>query len=105
MFAREFGYTEEYIDWNLDMDRIFAHIEYIHENPPAGTILKKIVEAFAGENGQSQTKPKFKSRKEKEEYDIKQFTNDLGFDVANLPRMPKRKVGNIADLMGEGGKN
>lgn len=46
MFAANFGYNEEYVDNKLDMDRFFCHIDYLHENPPAGGVIKKVVEAY-----------------------------------------------------------
>ena len=46
MFAVECHFAEEHVDWALDMDRIFAFIDYRRENPPAGTMIKAICDSF-----------------------------------------------------------
>lgn len=57
MFAAEFGYSEEHVDWSLDMDRVFAHMEYLKKNPPAGTVIKSLAEAyFGGKKGNKRNK-------------------------------------------------
>ena len=38
--AANFGYDEEYVDEKLDMERLFAHLEYLHKCPPPGMLIK-----------------------------------------------------------------
>jgi hypothetical protein len=57
MLSREYGYTEEYIDWQLDTDRIFIHIEYLKDNPPAGAVLKQFIEAYFGAKKNTDNQP------------------------------------------------
>lgn len=84
MFAAEFGYTEEHVDWALDMDRIFAHLEYLRENPPAGRMLKLFFESLGGKNskhsktsysGTTKTsrKPTFKTDEERLKWEEQQL--------------------------------
>lgn len=57
MLSREFGYAEEYIDWQLDTDRLFTHFEYLRDNPPAGTVLKQFIEAYFGTKEKTDNNP------------------------------------------------
>jgi len=49
--AASFGYTEQYVDEELDTETLFFHLDYIRNNPPAGTMLKLFFEAFASSKG------------------------------------------------------
>ncbi len=77
MFAREFGYSEEHVDWAMDMDRIFAHMEYLRENPPVGTYLKSLAEAYFG------------SKKGKRKNNRQNSNNDYDDGGQSRPKRPK----------------
>ena len=49
--AANFGYDEDYVDERLDMERLFAHLEYLRECPPPGMLIKAYFEAQAGSSG------------------------------------------------------
>lgn len=44
--AAVYGYDEQYVDEMMDCDRLFYHLNYYYDNPPAGTILKMFFEAL-----------------------------------------------------------
>lgn len=88
----------------LDMDRLFAHLEYLKECPPAGMLIKAYFEAQAGSSN-STTKtdrmptprpPKtFKSEEDKMNFERVQLNNlcaDFGVNVNNLQKKPRRRL-------------
>jgi hypothetical protein len=63
--SREFGYDEEYVDWQLDMDRLFTHFEYLKDNPPIGTLFKQFIEAkYGNKKGKRSNNPSSSSNDE-----------------------------------------
>jgi hypothetical protein len=99
--AANFGYNEQYVDEMLDMERLFAHLFYLKDNPPAGTLIKAYFEAQAG--GSSSTasrlptpKPlKFNSDEEKRNFEKTQLNNlcaDFGVNINQLQKKPKRRL-------------
>ena len=104
--AANFGYNEQYVDEMLDMERLFAHLEYLKENPPAGTLIKAYFDAQAEVNNNhssssiagSVSSYKYKSydnKTEQQNMDRKQINTlcaNLGVNINQLPKKPKRKV-------------
>jgi len=58
-----FGYSKEYVQWDMTLLDVYCHIDYIVENPPAGRILKAIVEAF-GSGDKKDNRPASKPQQE-----------------------------------------
>ena len=115
--AANFGYTEQYVDEWLDMERLFAHLKYLRDNPPAGTLIKAYFEAQAGASGSSSTstadrlptpKPKtFKSEEEKRNFERTQLNNlcaDFGVNINNLQKKPRRRLRVLPSQKKKGGK-
>jgi hypothetical protein len=117
--AANFGYDEEYVDEKLDMERLFAHLEYLRENPPAGTLIKAYFEAQAGGSsggGSSSSytpttpppKKEFKTEEERRNYEKTILNNlcaDFGVNVNQLQPMPKRKIRVLPSKLKKGGKS
>ena len=113
--AANFGYDEEYVDEMLDMERLFAHLEYLHKCPPVGMLLKAYFEAQAGESGGSTAsadrlpppKPKtFASEEEKRNFERTQLNNlcaDFGVNINNLQKKPRRRL-RVLPSQRKGGK-
>jgi hypothetical protein len=97
--AANFGYNEQYVDEMLDMERLFAHLEYLRDNPPAGTLIKAYFEAQSG-NSPSKSIPRpakkqFASKEDRDNFERKQINNlcaDFGVNINNLPKMPPRRM-------------
>ena len=115
--AANFGYTEQYVDEMLDMERLFAHLKYLKDNPPAGTLIKAYFEAQAGASGSSSTstadrlptpKPKtFKSEEDKRNFERTQLNNlcaDFGVNINNLQKKPRRRLRVLPSQKKKGGK-
>jgi hypothetical protein len=49
MFAAEFNYSWDYVKWEMEFWDVMAHLDYRESCPPAGMMIRTIVEAFAGE--------------------------------------------------------
>ena len=98
--AANFGYNEQYVDEMLDMERLFAHLEYLRDNPPAGTLIKAYFEAQAGNSDKPRTvarpaKQSFTSEEERKNFERKQINNlcaDFGVNINNLQKMPPRRM-------------
>ena len=101
--AANFGYTEEYVDEKLDMERLFAHLEYLHKCPPAGMLIKAYFEAQAGSSNTNSRadmlptpKPKtFKNEEDRLNYERVQLNNlcaDFGVNINNLQKKPRRRL-------------
>lgn len=114
--AANFGYNEQYVDEMLDMERLFAHLKYLKDNPPAGTLIKAYFEAQAGASGSSSTstadrlptpKPKtFKSEEDKRNFERTQLNNlcaDFGVNINNLQKKPRRRL-RVLPSQRKGGK-
>ncbi len=113
--AANFGYDEQYVDEMLDMERLFAHLEYIKENPPAGTLIKAYFEAQAGASSSGSSthvptpppKREFQSEEERRRYEKTQLNNlcaDFGVNINNLQKMPKRRMRVLPSQRKKGGK-
>jgi hypothetical protein len=50
MLAAELNYTDTYIDEYMNLDKFYAYLEYRKLHPPAGFILKQVIEAFLCSN-------------------------------------------------------
>jgi hypothetical protein len=46
MLAAEFSYSWEFTDNEMDFDRFITHLEYREQCPPAGMMLKAIIESL-----------------------------------------------------------
>jgi hypothetical protein len=117
--AANFGYDEEYVDEKLDMERLFAHLEYLRECPPPGMLIKAYFEAQAGESsggGSSSSytpttpppKKEFKTEEERRNYEKTILNNlcaDFGVNVNQLQPMPKRKIRVLPSKLKKGGKS
>lgn len=116
--AANFGYDEEYVDEKLDMERLFAHLEYLRDNPPAGTLIKAYFEAQAGASSGSSSssytpttpppKKEFKTEEERRNYEKTILNNlcaDFGVNVNQLQPMPKRKIRILPSKLKKGGKS
>lgn len=97
--AANFGYSEEYVDEKLDMERLFAHLEYMRDNPPAGTLIKAYFEAQSGDGSsthiQREAPKTFASEEDKRNYERRQLNNlcaDVGVNINQLQKQPKRKL-------------
>ena len=115
--AANFGYDEEYVDEKLDMERLFAHLEYLHKCPPPGMLIKAYFEAQAGANSGSHSassadrlptpKPKtFKSEEDKRNFERTQLNNlcaDFGVNINNLQKKPRRRL-RVLPSQRKGGK-
>ena len=116
--AANFGYDEEYVDEKLDMERLFAHLEYLHKCPPPGMLIKAYFEAQAGASGGSHSassadrlptpKPKtFKSEEDKRNFERTQLNNlcaDFGVNINNLQKKPRRRLRVLPSQKKKGGK-
>lgn len=88
----------------LDMDRLFAHLEYLKECPPVGMMIKAYFEAQAGSSKPSTSsadrlptpKPKtFHSEEERRNFERTQLNNlcaDFGINVNKLQVKPRRRL-------------
>ena len=114
--AANFGYDEEYVDEKLDMERLFAHLEYLHKCPPPGMLIKAYFEAQAGASGGNSStsadrlptpKPKtFKSEEDKRNFERTQLNNlcaDFGVNINNLQKKPRRRL-RVLPSQRKGGK-
>ena len=112
--AANFGYDEEYVDNMLDMERLFAHLEYLHKCPPVGMMLKAYFEAQAGESSStaehvptpSPKKQEFKSEEDRRNYEKAQLTRlcaDFGVNINNLQKKPRRRL-RVLPSQRKGGK-
>lgn len=102
--AANFGYDEDYVDERLDMERLFAHLEYLRECPPPGMLIKAYFEAQAGSSGSPASsadrlptpQPKtFQSEEEKRNFERTQLNNlcaDFGVNINQLQPKPKRRL-------------
>jgi hypothetical protein len=112
--AANFGYNEQYVDEMLDMERLFAHLEYLKDNPPAGTLIKAYFEAQAGVVGNSSAdrlptpKPKtFESEEDRRNYERAQLNRlcaDFGVNINQLQVKPKRRLRILPSQRKKGGK-
>lgn len=110
--AANFGYDEEYVDNMLDMERLFAHLEYLHKCPPVGMLIKAYFEAQSGDGGSTADrvpvpKPKtFQSEEEKRNFERTQLNNlcaDFGVNINNLQKKPRRRL-RVLPSQRKGGK-
>jgi len=46
MLAAEFGYSEEFIDESMDMEKFEGHARYREQCPPAGMMFRLFMESF-----------------------------------------------------------
>ncbi len=101
--AANFGYNEQYVDEMLDMERLFAHLTYLRDNPPAGTLIKAYFEAQAGGSGSHSSadrlptpKPRtFRNEEDKRNFERAQLNSlcaDFGVNINQLQKKPKRKL-------------
>ena len=101
--AANFGYNEQYVDEMLDMERLFAHLQYLHECPPPGLLIKMYFEAQAGSSGSTASaerlptpKPQsFKTEEDKRNFERTQLNNlcaDFGVNINQLQKKPKRRL-------------
>ena len=98
--AASFGYTEQYVDEMMDMERLFAHLEYLRDNPPAGTLIKAYFEAKAGGTSSHAPsiptkKPTFKTEAEKRNYERRELNSlcaDFGVNINQLQPKPRRRL-------------
>jgi hypothetical protein len=111
--AANFGYNEQYVDDMLDMERLFAHLEYLRDNPPAGTLIKAYFEAQSGSGGSKPStvsKPvrrTFANDDERKNFERKQINNlcaDFGVNINNLQKMPPRRMRVLPSQRKKGGK-
>jgi hypothetical protein len=111
--AANFGYNEQYVDEMLDMERLFAHLEYLRDNPPAGTLIKAYFEAQSGSSGSKSptvakpVKRTFANEEERKNYERKQINNlcaDFGVNINNLQKMPPRRIRVLPSQRKKGGK-
>jgi hypothetical protein len=116
--AANFGYNEQYVDDMLDMERLFAHLEYLRDNPPAGTLIKAYFEAQAGASSGSHSassadrlptpKPKtFASEEDKRNFERTQLNNlcaDFGVNINQLQKKPRRRLRVLPSQKKKGGK-
>jgi hypothetical protein len=112
--AANFGYNEQYVDEMLDMERLFAHLEYLRDNPPAGTLIKAYFEAQSGSGGRHSSptvskpvKRTFASEDERKNFERKQINNlcaDFGVNINNLQKMPPRRMRVLPSQRKKGGK-
>lgn len=52
MLAAEFHYTRDYVSQYMDLPNFLAHMEYRAQHPPAGLMLKSLIEAFGNKGEQ-----------------------------------------------------
>ena len=113
--AANFGYDEDYVDERLDMERLFAHLEYLRECPPPGMLIKAYFEAQAGASSSGSSthvstpppKREFQSEEERRRYEKTQLNNlcaDFGVNINNLQKMPKRRMRVLPSQRKKGGK-
>jgi hypothetical protein len=103
--AANFGYTEEYVDNELDMDRLFSHLDYLKKCPPIGYLFKSFIEAQFGDgkgDGNSPVpQPRNKAyqtdqeRRMDEKNKLHKMCADFGVDVNSLQKKPTRRLRNI----------
>jgi len=60
--AANFGYNEQYVDDEMDTESLFYHLDYVRDNPPAGTMLKLFFESFG--SAKKGNKPSSKPQQE-----------------------------------------
>ena len=112
--AANFGYNEQYVDENLDMERLFAHLDYLKDNPPAGTLIKAYFEAQAGAFGDSSPadrlptpKPMtFESEEDRRNYEKGQLNRlcaDFGVNINQLQVKPRRRLRILPSQKKKGG--
>ena len=77
MLAREFNYSEEWVDEYMDFDKFNAHQKYLQDNPPAGTMLLVLLEGLAGEKGKKH-KNNIKDKVENGKDDVDDFLSFFG---------------------------
>jgi len=53
MLSAEFHYSRDYIDWGMELAEIGACIRYHNDNPPAGKVILELVNAFLGDEDNS----------------------------------------------------
>ena len=97
----------------LDMERLFAHLEYLKDNPPAGTLIKAYFEAQAkGISGSSADrlptpKPKtFESEEDKRNFERTQLNclcADFGVNINQLQVKPRRRLRILPSQKKKGG--
>ena len=84
----------------LDMERLFAHLEYLRDNPPAGTLIKAYFDAQSGNTKsphieQRYEKPKFKTEAERKNFERRELNSlcaDFGVNINKLQKQPKRRL-------------
>ena len=95
--AANFGYDEDYVDNRLDMDSLFAHMQYLHDNPPIGGLFKKYLEIRYGVKDEEKPvqQKHFKNeaeRKNAEKTELHKMIADFG---GTLEKKPKRRLRTI----------
>ena len=112
--AANFGYDEEHVDEKLDMERLFAHLEYLRECPPPGMLIKAYFEAQAGSSSSTADriptpKPKtFASEEDKRNFERTQLNNlcaDFGVNINQLQPKPRRRLRILPSQRKKGGNN
>jgi hypothetical protein len=114
--AANFGYNEQYVDEMLDMERLFAHLMYLHECPPPGMLIKMYFEAQSGRSGSSSAsadrlptpRPRvFRNENERQNFERTQLNNlcaDFGVNINNLQKKPRRRLRILPSQRKKGGK-
>lgn len=103
MMAANFGYDEQYVDNEMDMERLFAHMHYIRENPPAGTLIKAYFEAQSNGSGRhikypSAPKRAYKNEAERmagEKQQLNSLAAQLHININDLQPKPRRRLRRI----------
>lgn len=99
--AANFGYDEEYVDEKMDMERLFAHLLYLHECPPPGLLIKAYFEAQANGSGRTTYHSSAHSqkvysgnadKKQSERAMLNNLCADLGVNINNLQKKPRRRL-------------
>ena len=96
--AANFGFTEEYVDNEMDMDSLFAHLDYLNDNPPIGGLFKGYLEAKYG--GKKRDEKSYISndpqqQKRLDQAKFRDLSADFGVDITQLQKRPKRKIRKI----------
>jgi hypothetical protein len=85
---------------------VYGYIDYLADNPYTGKMLKAVIDGLCGNDVKNKPtkKPKFKNDEERKAWERQQLhkmAQEFGFDINNLPKKPKRKIGDISKLLGK----
>lgn len=95
--AANFGFTEEYVDNEMDMDSLFAHLDYLNDNPPIGGLYKGYLEAKYGKkkDEKSYISNNPEQQKRLDQAKFRDLSAEFGVDITQLQKRPKRKIRKI----------